>query len=105
MATNKPIEEFESHRRDNMEIEKKEIESKDNQDSLRLLKIREVAQILRVNPNKVYDLIKKGHITALKLGDLKVTRFELTRFINEANGKDFTDLDNVKEFNPSADFS
>ncbi|SHK45878.1 helix-turn-helix domain-containing protein [Tepidibacter formicigenes] len=67
-----------------------------------LLKIREVAQILRVNTNKVYDLIKAGHITALKLGELKVTRFELERFIREANGKDFSDLDNVKTYNPTA---
>jgi excisionase family DNA binding protein len=70
-----------------------------------LLKIREVAKILRVNPNRVYELIKSGHITALKLGDLKVTRLELMRFIKEANGKDFSDLDNIKEFNPNADFS
>lgn len=88
-----------------MEIENNELESKENQDPLKLFKIREVAQILRVNPNRVYELIKKGHITALKLGDLKVTRFELTRFIKEANGKDFSDLDNIKEFNPNADFS
>lgn len=88
-----------------MKIESNVLENQPNQESLKLLKVKEVAQILRVNVNKVYDLIRKGHITALKLGDLKVTRFELTRFINEASGKDFTDLDNVKSFNPSEDFS
>ena len=70
-------------------------------DSLKLFKIKEVAQILRVNPNRVYELIKKGHITALKLGELKVTRFELTKFIQNATGKDFTDLDNIQEYNPN----
>lgn len=88
-----------------MKIENNVLENQSNQESLKLLKVKEVAQILRVNVNKVYDLIRKGHITALKLGDLKVTRFELTRFINEASGKDFTDLDNIKNFNPSEDFS
>ncbi|WFD09772.1 helix-turn-helix domain-containing protein [Tepidibacter hydrothermalis] len=88
-----------------MKIENSILENQSNQESLKLLKVKEVAQILRVNVNKVYDLIRKGHITALKLGDLKVTRFELTRFINEASGKDFTDLDNIKNFNPSEDFS
>ncbi|WP_242967865.1 helix-turn-helix domain-containing protein [Tepidibacter mesophilus] len=72
---------------------------------LKLLKVREVAKILRVNPNKVYELIKTGHITALKLGDLKITRFELLRFIKEANGKDFSDLDNIKDFNPDESLS
>lgn len=69
------------------------------EDSLKLLKVKEAAAILRVNANKVYELIRKGHIRALKLGDLKITRFEIERFINEAVGRDFSDLDDVKDIN------
>lgn len=59
--------------------------------------IAEVAKILGVNRNFVYALIKHGHLQALKLGSLKVTTFELDDFMKRNNGKDFTDLENVKE--------
>jgi excisionase family DNA binding protein len=62
-----------------------------------LYTVPEVAKILKVNQNKVLDLIKKGHLVALRLGRLKVTRFELLRFLRDYNGKDLNDLDNVRE--------
>lgn len=62
-----------------------------------LYTVEEVAAILKVNKNKVYDLIRKGYLTALKLGRYKVTKFELIRFLKEYNGKDLSDLDNIKE--------
>ncbi|MTI49436.1 MAG: helix-turn-helix domain-containing protein [Firmicutes bacterium] len=62
-----------------------------------LYTVREVADILKSNKNKVYELIRSGHITALKLGSLKITKFELLRFLKENTGKDLTDLENVKE--------
>lgn len=65
---------------------------------MELLTVREVAQKLKVNTNLVYALIKAGHLRGLKLGALKVTSFELERFIREATGKDFSDLDNVIEY-------
>lgn len=64
---------------------------------MKLYKVTEAAEILGTTKQRVYQLIKTKHIQALKLGDLKITNFELERFIREANGKDFTDLDNVKE--------
>lgn len=60
-----------------------------------LLTVKEVAERLKVNVNYVYDLIRKGHIEALKLGSMKVTNTELDRFISSASGSDFSDLDNV----------
>lgn len=63
----------------------------------RLLTVAEVSNVLRINKNAVYKLIKAGYIKALKLGSIKVTTRELDRFINEAEGKDYTDLDNVIE--------
>lgn len=62
-----------------------------------LFTVREVAIMLKVNSNTVYNLINKGHLTALKLGNKKITKTELLRFLKENNGKDFTDLDNVKK--------
>ncbi|WIF95163.1 helix-turn-helix domain-containing protein [Caminicella sporogenes] len=62
-----------------------------------LYTVDEIAKILKVNKNTVYDLIKKGHLIALKLGRYKITKFELIRFLKEYNGKDLSDLDNVKK--------
>lgn len=62
-----------------------------------LYTVKEVAAILKVNKNAIYDLIRKGHLKALKLGSLKVTYFELERFLEKYNGKDMSDLDNIKE--------
>lgn len=62
-----------------------------------LYTVEETAMILKVNKHTVYDLIKKGHLKAMKLGRIKVVKSELLRFIDEYNGKDLTDMDNVKE--------
>lgn len=58
--------------------------------------VPELAEILKVNKNKVLELIHKGHLNALKLGRYKVTRKELQRFLNDSKGMDLTDLDNVR---------
>lgn len=71
--------------------------STNNNKPVELLTIAEVAKLLKVNVNYVYLLIKAGHLEALKLGSLKITSTELERFINYANGKDFTDLNNITE--------
>ena len=52
---------------------------------------------LKMNTTDTYKLIKSGNLQALKLGSLKVSSYELERFIREATGKDFSDLENVKE--------
>ncbi len=64
-----------------------------------LYTVEEVAAILKVNKNTVYDLIRNGLLIALKLGRLKVTRTTLLRFLKDFNGKDLSDLDNIKELN------
>ena len=48
-----------------------------------LLSITEVAQILKVNRNAVYELIGNGYIKALKLGSLKVRRSTLNAFMQK----------------------
>lgn len=62
-----------------------------------LYTVEETAKILKVNTSTVYNLIKKKYLTALKLGRYKITKFELLRFLRDNNGKDLTDLNNVKE--------
>lgn len=62
---------------------------------MQLFTVKEVAKILKVNSNYVYELMKKGHLNYLVLGSKKVTDFELERFLKEAQGKDFSDLDNI----------
>jgi excisionase family DNA binding protein len=64
---------------------------------MKLLKVKEVAKALGVNPSYVYELMKKGHLNYLIMGSKKVTDFELERFLKEAQGKDFSDLDNITQ--------
>lgn len=63
----------------------------------RLHPISEVAEILGVSRNSAYDLVNYGHLQALKLGRLKVSTFELNDFMKRNAGKDFSDLENVKD--------
>lgn len=63
----------------------------------RLHPVSEIAEILGINRNDVYELIKHGHLKALKLGRLKVSTFELEDFMKRNAGKDFSDLANVKD--------
>ena len=51
------------------------------------------------NRNFVYALIDKGLLKAIKLRSLKVSNAEINRFISWAEGKDLSDLDNIKDLN------
>ena len=62
-----------------------------------LLTVKEVAEVLKVNPDKVYDLIKKGHLQALKLGRMKIPKWAIDEFIKRNIGMDLTDLENIKQ--------
>lgn len=62
-----------------------------------LYTVKEVAEVLKTNPSFVYELIKKGFLPALKLRSLKVRKTTLIKFLEEYEGKDFTDINNVKE--------
>ncbi|GGJ86288.1 hypothetical protein GCM10007063_05990 [Lentibacillus kapialis] len=63
----------------------------------KLLTVTEAAGLLGVNRNKVYNLINHGHLQGLKLGSMKISTFELDDFMKRNAGKDFSDLNNVKE--------
>lgn len=62
-----------------------------------LYTVKETAKLLKVNSNYVYDLIKKEMLPALKLGSFKIRRTSLLNFVKENEGKDMTDLNNIKE--------
>ncbi|WP_077534320.1 helix-turn-helix domain-containing protein [Massiliimalia massiliensis] len=65
--------------------------------SITLYTVKEISQIIHSNPSYVYDLIRKGFLPAMKLGSYKVREEALKMFLLEAEGKDLTDLDDVKE--------
>ncbi len=60
-----------------------------------LYTVKETSELLKTNPNYVYELIRRGMLPALKLGSLKVRRTALLTFLQENEGKDLTDLDNI----------
>lgn len=47
-----------------------------------LYTVSEVAKILKINPNTVYDLIDSGQLLCLNLGMKKIRGVDLERFIN-----------------------
>ena len=46
-----------------------------------LYTVTEVAKLLKVNRNFVYDLIRKGELEAVKIGSIKVKQEALNRYI------------------------
>ena len=64
-----------------------------------LYTVKEVSQLINTNVGYVYNLIKKGYLPALNLGSLKVRRASLLEFLEKYDGKDLSDLDNIKDLN------
>lgn len=62
-----------------------------------LYTVAETAKLLKTNPNYVYKLINKGLLPALIVGSLKVRRISILKFLEDYEGKDLSDLDNIKE--------
>ena len=59
--------------------------------------IQEVASILHSSPNYIYELIRKGYLPAIKLGSLKVLKATFERFLIQNEGKDLSDLNNIRK--------
>lgn len=62
-----------------------------------LYTVSETAKLIKTNPNYVYELIRKGFLPALKLGNLKVRKTALLEFLERYEGQDLTDLTNIKK--------
>lgn len=62
-----------------------------------LFTVKETSKLLKCNGTFVYSLIKNGHLKALKLGQYKIPRYELDDFLIRNIGKDFSDIENIKD--------
>lgn len=61
-----------------------------------LLSVSEVAELLKTNKNMIYTLVDKKLLRAMKVWSLKIRNSEVIRFLDEYEGKDLTNLDNIK---------
>lgn len=64
-----------------------------------LLTVKEVSKILKINVHRVYDLVRTGMLPALKLGSLKIRKSSLEKFLEEYEGMDISDVNNIKPLN------
>ncbi len=62
-----------------------------------LYTVKEVSLLIKTNVGYVYNLIRKGYLPALNLGSLKVRRTSLLNFLEKYDGKDLSDLNNIKD--------
>ena len=62
-----------------------------------LYTVKQASKLLQTDEPTIRNLINKGFMKALKLGRLKVRKVELERFLEWAEGKDLSDLQNVRE--------
>ena len=70
---------------------------KNNMEERLIYTVQEVASILHSSPNYIYELIRKGYLPAIKLGSLKVLKSTLERFLIQNEGKDLSDLNDIKK--------
>ena len=73
------------------------MDKKDLKDEKLLYNVRETAAVLGVNVHLVYELINRKLLPALRLGSLKVRKSTLIDFVERYEGRDLSDLDNIKE--------
>jgi excisionase family DNA binding protein len=60
-----------------------------------LYTVKEVAQILKCNPTRVYGLKDAGLLPFLKLGQLKCRREAVEEFLRKYEGYDVSDPNNI----------
>ena len=60
-----------------------------------LYTVKEVSELLHTNQAYVYSLIKAGLLPVLKLGSYKVRKESLNRFLEEFEGKDLTNPNEI----------
>lgn len=62
-----------------------------------LYTVPEVAKLLKTNASYVHKLRKSGVLRFMKLGQYKIRRETLLRFVESCEGKDATDPFNIKD--------
>lgn len=68
-----------------------------------LLTISEVSKILKVNVGFVHKLRKAGVLKCMYCGSYKVRKATLIKFMEDYDGKDLRDLNNIKDLNVGED--
>ena len=59
--------------------------------------VHEVSSILHSSQKYIYELIRKGYLPAIKVGSLKVLKSSLERFLIQNEGKDLSNLSDIKK--------
>ena len=67
--------------------------------------VKEIAKILHTSPNYIYKLIDKGYLPAIRLGSIKVLKSSLDKFLEENEGNDLSDVNNIKKLDVSKEAS
>jgi len=67
--------------------------------------VKEIAKILHTSPNYVYKLIDKGYLPAIRLGSIKVLKSSLDKFLEENEGNDLSDVNDIKKLDVSKEVS
>ena len=81
------------------DLEVPELANTYNKEEKLLYTVKETAYILGCNVHLVYNLVNKGLLPALKLGSLKIRKTSIEKFLDEYDGKDLTNLDNIVALN------
>lgn len=64
-----------------------------------LYSVNEVAKMLKIGKNRVYDLIHAGLLPVLKIGGMKVRKKTVEEFLDKYEGYDLSDPYNVQPLN------
>ena len=81
------------------DLEVPELANTHNKEEKLLYTVKETAYVLGCNVHLVYNLVNKGLLPALKLGSLKIRKTSIEKFLDEYDGKDLTNLDNIVALN------
>ena len=63
----------------------------------KLYNVVEIAEILNIGKNRVYDSVNSGILLSSYLGGDKVRSKSLDEFMEKYDGYDLSDLDNIKQ--------
>ena len=62
-----------------------------------LLTMQEASKVLKTNVNFIHSLRKAGLLRCMYCGSYKVRKITLMKFLEDYDGKDLRDLNNIKE--------
>lgn len=74
-----------------------------NTDNDMLYTAKEIAKILKVNVDYVHKLRKSGILPFMKMGQFKCLRSSLEKFLQDYEGKDVTNPENIHDLEEGND--